>query len=125
MRTVELKIKIKSLAKEAQIIREEERRRLALTSDRKKYMELREHRVGKVRSAARYAQLAYGFLRGKPYRTIEAKCHKGNEPFAKLLESEIVRFGEAFANEELYDAIRNWLKGSKNEIYPRSLFDAA
>lgn len=64
---VHLKIKIKSLAAEARIIRLEELRRKGgdvRTS-------LHHHRVGVVRREARLALLAYGFLRGREYTTIE------------------------------------------------------
>lgn len=36
--------------------------------------ELRAHRVGVVREAARAAHLAFGYLRGVPYRAMEARC---------------------------------------------------
>jgi hypothetical protein len=68
-----LKIKIKSLAAEAVIIRQEERK-----YPRKGYnirWHLKEHRKHDVRDEARDAQLAYGFLRGRMYSTMEAKCH--------------------------------------------------
>lgn len=61
-----LKVKIKSLATEARIIKQEERKAKG---------RLREglylHRVGIVRDAARLTQLVYGFLRGRKYRQIE------------------------------------------------------
>lgn len=117
MRTLELKVKIKSLAEEAKIIRTEEKK---LPGPSAKRMELHEHRVGKVRHCARYALLAYGYLRGKPYRIIEAKCRKHNEPYAKLVESEIARFNGDFECEELYDAVRDWLKGKTHEIPNRN-----
>ena len=68
-----LKIKIKSLAAEAAIIRREERRlpRAGMTGLR---YALAQHRRYDVRSEARSALLAYGFLRGLPYARIEAKC---------------------------------------------------
>jgi len=64
-----LKVKIKSLAEEARIIRKEERQ-----SKGEKREGLYLHRVGTVRRAARHTLLAYGFLRGREYRQIEAKC---------------------------------------------------
>jgi hypothetical protein len=100
MSKVYLKIKIKSLADEAKIIRHEERIYKtkgyeALTQLRKLDSEggdatedalvllgrtnknyklfngLKEHREGIVRSETRAALIAYGFLRGKPYQAIE------------------------------------------------------
>lgn len=67
-----LKVKIKSLAAEAKIIRlEEKRAKLGSIRDG-----LADHRRGIVRTEARHAQLAYGFLRGKEYKQIEAKAHE-------------------------------------------------
>ena len=67
-----LKIKIKALAAEAQIIKLDEQKR---------YGDLREslhnHRVNIVRKEARASLLAYGFLRGREYKTIEGFTHTG------------------------------------------------
>jgi len=67
-----LKVKIKSLAAEARIIRHEEAkaRKWKNTALR---VGLAGHRRGIVRSAARHTHLAYGFLRGRPYKAMEAK----------------------------------------------------
>ena len=80
-----LKIKIMSLAAEARIIRHEETRLVAKARlldaaqkpdswRRRRAAELHLHRVHNVRSEARSAHLAYGFLRGTPYASIEAKA---------------------------------------------------
>lgn len=75
MSTVFLRVKIKSLAAEARIIRREEanwphgRRELGGI-----WSQLNGHRRFDVRSEARSAQLAYGLLRGRPYVVMEAKC---------------------------------------------------
>lgn len=61
-----LRVKLKSLAEEARIIRREERRAWGVLRD-----ELHQHRVRQVRSEARHTHLAYGFLRGKTYQQIE------------------------------------------------------
>lgn len=75
-----LKVKIKSLAEEARIIRHEERRALCRelpTEQRAKYRdlplfeELRMHRVNDVRREQRASLLAYAFLRGKPLAACE------------------------------------------------------
>lgn len=67
MNMVFLKIKIKSLAEEARIIRKEERKtRVPLRDD------LHIHRVVHVRAESRNASLAYAYLRGRRYRQIEA-----------------------------------------------------
>jgi hypothetical protein len=83
-----LKIKIMSLAAEARIIRAEERK---WPRERDFPLEQRQepgtkarwstraglagHRRVAVRSEARYALIAYGYLRGMAYRRIEPGCH--------------------------------------------------
>ncbi len=67
-----LKVKIKSLAAESKIIRLEEKRarRVSIRNG------LADHRRGIVRHESRHTHLAYGFLRGKEYRQIEATAHE-------------------------------------------------
>jgi len=60
-----LKVKLKSLAAEARIIRQQELRSPGLR-DR-----LREHRIFPVRREARNTLVAYGYLRGRDYLCIE------------------------------------------------------
>ena len=74
-----LKVKLKALAAEAQIIRCEERRCIA--GARKGYVDneaLREalylHRIHVVRREARDTGLAYAFIRGRAYKQIEPKA---------------------------------------------------
>ena len=66
-----LKVKIKSLAEEARIIRKETKkaRNLSIKNG------LALHRTGVVRTEARLTQLAYGFLRGLEYLQMEQKAH--------------------------------------------------
>lgn len=64
-----LRVKIKSLAAESKIIRHEE-----LRSRGEFRAELWRHRTGDVRSEARVAHLAYGFIRGRKYEEMEAKA---------------------------------------------------
>ncbi len=69
-----LKVKIKSLAAEARIIRTEERRALSgRKPDGRLYGELRDHRRRDVRKEQRASLLAYAFLRGKPLSACEPK----------------------------------------------------
>lgn len=68
--TIHLKVKIKTLAAEARVIKQEERK----AKKRKKtelLMSLVEHRKGVVREEARMTLLAYGFLRGRSRKQIE------------------------------------------------------
>ena len=81
--SVELKIKAKSLAEEAKIIRKEEVRQKRLS--RKKdpnggywhpdalgtYVKLHHHRTQPVRIAARHTHLARAFIAGTPYKSVE------------------------------------------------------
>lgn len=61
-----LRVKAKSLAEEAHLIRREERRTRGLLRD-----ELRWHRTGVVRFEARATHLAYGIIRGRSIDRIE------------------------------------------------------
>lgn len=76
-----LKIKLKSLAAEARIIRQEELK--AKHSKRPEVQDLRmqmhEHRVKDLREESRATLLAYSFIRGKPYRDIEGRSDWGVE----------------------------------------------
>lgn len=69
-----LRVKIKSLAEEARIIRQEERRVRGSRADTQRGY-LHWHRVNIVRAEARAAQLAYAFLRGN-------RSYKQTEPNA-------------------------------------------
>ena len=68
-----LKIKIKSLACEAKIIRKEEGRLKGSNWDRGR-TELQQHRTGSLRNEARSALLAYAFLRKRNYWKTEASA---------------------------------------------------
>lgn len=96
-----LKIKIKSLAAEAAIIRKEEARRPG--GDTRTF--LHEHRVNKVRKECRAASLAYGFLRGRPYKVMEAKCHEA--PQWSVVERLILKYGEGDPRE-LTQRLAQW-----------------
>lgn len=104
MNTIYLKVKIKSLAAEARIIRLEEQR-----AKRSRQTDLRaglhHHRTFKVRQAARYAQLAYGYLRGRPYRLVE-RTTRTRASSATLL-AEIKRFQPKPPDKS---TIRDWLE---------------
>ena len=64
-----LRVKVKSLAVEARIIRREAQRTHGVLRD-----ELHTHRVWLLRSEARHTHLAYGFIRGRTYLQIEPKA---------------------------------------------------
>lgn len=87
-----LKVKIKSLAEEARIIRLETKR--ARTVSIKNGLAL--HRKGIVRNEARHTCLAYGFLRGLEYRQMEHKAFVA--PDWKKVRRMIDKYGVHFAS---------------------------
>lgn len=99
-----LRIKIKHLAVEPGIIREEhsKRRRHATKHgyDYSKWLEVRTrvHRLAHIRPEARAALLAYGFIRGKAYHRIELPKKKNgafnlrNMPIVRVAEL-VLRYG--------------------------------
>jgi hypothetical protein len=66
-----LRVKLKSLAAEALIIRHEERRTFGSLRE-----SLYRHRMDVVRHEARHSHLAYGFIRGMKYEQMEATCDR-------------------------------------------------
>lgn len=88
-RIVYLKIKIRSLAAEATIIRHEEKRWPGPSATR---TGLHLHRVFEVRREARAALLAYGFLRGRAFRKIEAKSRQ--MPDWKRIEAIAAKYAD-------------------------------
>ena len=104
-----LKIKIKSLAAEARIIRHEEKRAKAIGTmgARAKRESLYLHRTGIVRREARYTLLAYGFLRGKSYAQLEAKCKL--PPNWKKVQAMVEKYGAS--NPVLLKNFEEWKNG--------------
>ena len=86
-----LKIKIKTLAAEARIIRCEERK-LRGSDNELERSDLCEHRRGIVRRVARENHLAYGFIRGRAYRRLEFQCR--TEPNWNAVWTLVKRFGD-------------------------------
>lgn len=89
---------IKSLAAEAKIIRQEERRagleyRAALTC----------HRRGRLREEARYAYLALGYLRRRAYTQVERNA-KVKPEWARLLDKL-----KRYINTQKVD-VEDWLR---------------
>jgi hypothetical protein len=71
-----LKVKVKSLADEARIIRKEiKKARLPSIKNG-----LRSHNVNVVRKEARHTLLAYGFLRGRSYQEMESSLKSSTLP---------------------------------------------
>lgn len=100
-----LKVKFKSLAEEAKIIRIEERRVKAHSSYKKECEEnewgeqrrllhgLKSHRKRVVRTEARATHLARGFLKGVAYKAMESKVHVGNEPNWSYIQKMAEKYG--------------------------------
>jgi hypothetical protein len=91
-----LKVKVKSLAAEAAIIRLEECR-----SHGELRQQLRSHRQREVRSEQRATQLAYGYLRGKSRAMIEPGAK--SEPDWVKVQRMCVKYGDA-SNFEAWKA---------------------
>lgn len=85
-----LRVKLKSLAAEAKIIRAEEKRTHGLLRH-----ELHSHRVREVRSEARHTHLAYGFIRGRTYAQMERSPLKGYPPDWERVRKMTKRYGPA------------------------------
>lgn len=92
-----LKVKIKSLAEEARIIRLEEGR---CGKDDILRGKLHDHRVKDVRREQRLSLLAYAFLRGKPLAKVEPKSD--NPPDWSRVGKLVEKFGTV-----------SWLKADK------------
>ena len=102
--SIELKVKIKSLAEEARIIRAEERK---LPGPQRS--SLRDHRVTVVRRASRHTLLAYAFLRGKRYRATERTSR--TSPDWSTVEKMIKKYGPPAHNTSFED----WRKEDEQE----------
>ena len=90
--SIELKIKSKSLAVEAKIIRHEENKLLnqikykGIEDNEEgywntcwKYSSIRHHRIIEVRNEARATILARAYLKGMPYKAVESKRNENKE----------------------------------------------
>ena len=93
-----LKVKIKSLAEEAKIIRKETKKAKLRSIKNGLYY----HRIGVVRYEARHTHLAYGFLRGREYHQIEKKAHTA--PNWEKVRRMVQKYG-VHGNWEAYEAV--------------------
>ena len=121
-----LRVKIKSLAAEAKIIRHEERKALAYppkdkygTGYNEDYESLRDHRRDVVGGEARWSLLAYACLRGRPYSAVESKVridwscgslNYGNLPNWSKVRDLVIRFGGKEAQVDV------WIQDAKDHI---------
>ena len=81
-----LRVKLKSLAAEARIIRLEEQRTHGTLRD-----QLYLHRAGPVRAAARATHLAYGFIRGRTLDQMEPTRY--SEPDWDKINAMLKKYG--------------------------------
>lgn len=81
-----LKIKLKSLAAEAKIIRKEERKTRGTLRE-----ELYRHRIDVVRVVARDTHIAYGIIRGKTIDQMEPT--RKSEPNWDAIEKMVKKYG--------------------------------
>ena len=109
-RQTHLRVKIKTLAVEATLIRHEEQRYPGASSTR---TSLREHRVGIVRREQRASLLAYAFLRGRQYLDVErgAKSPPSHARVAKIAKS----FGSPLGFQDTYLAVVAWFQEQRAE----------
>ena len=109
-----LRVKVKSLAAEAGIIRLEERRALA-RKDMPLYESLRSHRRAEVRKEQRAALLAYAFVRGRPYSACE-RPGKDHPPDLERVKQLVEKFGTPVSGWPKYkcwpDVLAKWVAGT-------------
>lgn len=86
-----LKVKVISLADEARTIR-----RLEAKAKHVIQSELHEHRVKQVRWAARDAHIAYGFVKGRTWKQMEATAK--SEPNWKAIIAMVEKYGPNMFN---------------------------
>jgi len=103
-----LKVKIKTLAEEARIIRLEERRS---KPGSQRQGELHGHRVHTLRTDQRYSLLAYAFLRGVPLSRVE-KNSKSDPDYTRVAKI-VGKFGTTNASEYSGQTVnlRKWMRG--------------
>lgn len=114
----ELKIKIRSLAEEAAIIRAEERKH---SGERRNA--IHNHRVIDVRRAQRATYIAYGYLRGRAYRQIEpqTRCdrppHDRPGPSWERVRDMVAKYGPAHAGKDaIWQALQKWKEAKPSAV---------
>jgi len=116
MNPIYLKIKAKSLAEEARIIRRIERklkkrnRYLREKSRETDYLlnSVHEHRVEIIRPVARSTHLARGYIKGTPYKTIENKAYSYHLPNFKEIWKMVKSYGYGYGECLDPEKFRRW-----------------
>jgi len=104
-RLIHLRIKIKSLAAEAKIIRKESKKTTGMTKWR-----LQDHNKTIVRVHTRHNLLAYGMILGTPYNVMEIKCDVEMSPDF----SKVFTIGKRFGGKECNMVL--WIEEAKTHI---------
>lgn len=141
---VHLKIKVKSLAAEAAIIRTEEAKRrnyaewlrgprpkiergaertarvpngteADIEATRAQVIDLAAHRRFVVRPEARHSHLAYGFLKGRAYQQMEAKVHNREYPDFKRIEAMVSKYGDGDSRDRMQH-FAEWVDQAKAHL---------
>lgn len=116
---VYLKIKVKSLAEEARIIKKETKGNYPSSIKNGLYL----HRVNVVRHEARHTHLALGFLKGRSYRQMEPKLTRACEPDWKKVRKMVEKYGSPLLswdyNTESYRKYGERCEKSKEEVLAR------
>lgn len=105
--SVELKIKAKSLADEARVIRAEEKKAKAKRKT-ETVNSLHHHRLQVVRPAARATHIARGYLAGTPYRLIEGNAK--SEPPLFAAAQMLAKYGPFKDRAEAQKALTLWVE---------------
>ena len=122
MRNKALKVKVKTLAAEAKIIRKEE---LKLTYHRRNATEdahreefdmfrnsLVHHRTKTLRTESRSSQVAYGFLNGYSYASIEEKAK--SHPDWDSVERMVIKFRDPGIDvRDIQQHLAQWVSEAK------------
>jgi len=108
-----LKVKVKALAAEARIIRQEEVK-LKGQDNALLRSQLCEHRRHTLRRAAREAQLAYGYLRGRTYLQLEPSGTKAKSslPDWSNVFKMVKKYGSLVESEKKFED-EEWYQGKK------------
>lgn len=117
-----LRVKIKHLAAESQIIRAEKNKykKSDLPNRIDTMNSLHWHRVDTVRPVARNSQLAYACLRGVPYSVVEPTVKANNPPDWNAIAKEAKRFKGYWRPAEPIDdwiaAAKAWFQSRENAV---------
>lgn len=105
-----LKVKLKTLMAESKIIRKEEMRRKGPIRD-----QLAVHRRGVVREETRLTHLAYGFIRGKQFCSVESHKFGTLPEFTKKQVEKVEAMVKKYGAAEYPFTVAAWLQGDLDD----------